>query len=77
MFSNPYNREFFVCAYGSDCDGYNSGHIYQFSTEQKAQQFCDKLNAASDGLYYEVEDRGEAERYCSDFGISLPDYLTH
>lgn len=63
----------YVIATGTDCDGGNSGHCYVLSTEKEAEGFAEELASGSDGLMYGAVAREEAEEYCEDYGISLPE----
>lgn len=43
-----------VLAFGNDCDGYNSGRVYEFYSLSEANDFAYSLNTGSDGLRYNV-----------------------
>jgi hypothetical protein len=59
---------FFVVAYGRDCDGFNSGHLYNFTDRSEAEELVHACNEGSDGLQYAVVDYNEALRYAKDYG---------
>ena len=66
-----------VIAYGKDCDGYNSGHIYKFDNEKDAYNCEKNLNDWSDGLrYYATSNWLNVEEYCDDYNKNPLNYKT-
>jgi hypothetical protein len=57
----------YVVAYGTDCDGSNSGHITGYTDLDKAIDSVNISNEASDGLRFVVVGKKEAEYYCQSF----------
>ena len=64
---------YYVLTQGVDCDGYSSGHVFEFSSFEEANEFAYNATANGDGLYYQVTtDAGEVYSYCSHFRIQMP-----
>lgn len=67
---------YWVIATGSDCDGYNNGHIAGFTFEKDAIQYADEQNEWSDGLRYHVTSSLDILRdYCNDYMRDWRNYL--
>jgi hypothetical protein len=66
-----------VLAYGVDCDGYNSGHVYAFTNKEDAENYAYVLSGGSDGLQYSVTDNlYDVEEYCHYYGKKFLNYKT-
>lgn len=70
------NANFWVIATGTDCDGYNSGLIIPFETNEEAEQYAWECNEWSDGIRYQVTSSLDILReYCNDYNRDWRKYL--
>jgi hypothetical protein len=68
--------DYWVVTGGLDCDGYNSGHIYPFASQEEAYKFADEQNLASDGLiYHTIHTILELREYAEYYGKTWQRYL--
>lgn len=60
---------YYVIATGTDCDGYNSGHIVCFIRYKKAVKYARSSNEWSDGLQYGIVGKKRAQEYCDEHNL--------
>ena len=70
------SRLVFVVAYGSDCDGCNSGWITVYGSPRIAAYYAKISNLWSDGLRYVPVNEEKAIEYARGFGKRLKQMLS-
>jgi hypothetical protein len=66
---------YWVLQTGTDCDGYNSGHVSTFDNEENAHKCAEEQLEWSDGLGYHVTDNPkDLQRYCEDYNLNINNY---
>lgn len=67
---------YWVLGYGSDCDGFNTGHIRSFANEHDAECCAEDQNEWSDGIRFVVVDNVETMKaYCNDYNKKWENYI--
>lgn len=70
------DANYWVLGIGSDCDGYNRGHITAFSDRDEANNYADSQNEWSDGIRYIVTKSIDVlKEYCDDYMKDWKNYL--
>ena len=52
-------KTYYVVSHGSDCDGFGSASVYEFTTKNEAEIFQEEQSFASDGLRFATCDTYE------------------
>lgn len=67
---------YWVLAFGKDCDGHNRGRVYAFSESDNADRWAMEMNDSSDGISYFVTCSLDAmKEYCMEYGLDWENYM--
>lgn len=67
---------YWVLAFGKDCDGHNRGRVDTFITEENAHMWAKCMNDSSDGIvYFATSSLDAMQEYCSEYGLDWIKYL--
>lgn len=71
------DANYWVIGIGSDCDGYNRGHVTPFADADEAYNYADNQNEWSDGIHYcVITSLDTLKSYCNDYMKEWKNYLT-
>ena len=68
---------YWVLAYGLDCDGYNRGSVTPFDNMVAGRIYADECNHHSDGINYETTSNWNVVlQYCESYNLNPDNYKT-